>query len=387
MRVCILVVLALFAGCTKYHLVKAPNPKCDSPCFDGENNLAGKGVCAFGKWDCADDDQNPVCLGSGKPGPVVCNGLDNNCDGFIDEPVTQCVNPCGSGIKTCVGGVQSSCLGNEGGPEVCDGLDNDCDGIIDNIVYKTISDAVCYDAPLDTLGKGNCKAGIKSCVDGSSKCIGQVLPRPEMCNHIDDNCDGIVDNGTSLYPRDIVICIDNSGSMGNVINTIKGVTQQWTTKYAGRADLTWALEECPGPDTIDDYKVKLVQNFTTVSVFNQRMAYERSGDTGSEPTIDAIYMTADPVNHLHLNWRAGAKRTFIMFSDEYAQSYAPITHTIDEAATEASDANMKVFIFTEAGVALSYQAAATQTGGKILDIYMSAAAMENELDNMIDECQ
>ena len=55
----------------------------------------------------------------------------------------------------------------------------------------------CYTGPAGTLGVGRCKAGTRTC--GSSAtwgtCAGLVLPQPEIANGIDDDCDGIIDNG------------------------------------------------------------------------------------------------------------------------------------------------------------------------------------------------
>ena len=85
-----------------------------------------------------DTDGLPAVPDAGcRPADELCNGLDDDCDGEIDdglglgEPCGDGVGACAvSGVKTCdpAGKVVCSARPLEPTAEVCDGVDNDCDG-------------------------------------------------------------------------------------------------------------------------------------------------------------------------------------------------------------------------------------------------------------------
>ena len=55
----------------------------------------------------------------------------------------------------------------------------------------------CYTGPPATLGVGVCKAGVRVCADGVfGPCMGEVLPSPDVCNGLDNDCNGVLDQGT-----------------------------------------------------------------------------------------------------------------------------------------------------------------------------------------------
>jgi len=92
--------------------------------------------------------------------------------------------------------------------EIWNGLDDDCDGIVDEgsvcVHGKT---RPCYNGPTGTEGMGPCRAGVETCVNGEwdGLCQGEVTPKPELCNGFDDDCNGapddsIADVGTACTP-------------------------------------------------------------------------------------------------------------------------------------------------------------------------------------------
>jgi hypothetical protein len=137
---------------------------------------------------------------------IVLNTLLNL--GFAcSDPDTECntgkLGVCSRGVLKCAAGGGMQCVAQQSASaETCNGLDDDCDGLVDEDGVCNPPSCVtgqtraCYDGPAGSAGKGACRAGVQTCSGGLwGACAGQVLPAPEVCNGKDDDCSGAVDDG------------------------------------------------------------------------------------------------------------------------------------------------------------------------------------------------
>ncbi|MFT5357699.1 MAG: hypothetical protein ACI9KE_004936 [Polyangiales bacterium] len=180
-----------------------------------------EGVCAGSTESCGGAGGFAACVGAADYGPLyeafesACDGLDNNCDGDIDEGCA-CIDgetqACGSsvglcvrGTQTCVGGAFGMCEGaTEPVVESCNGVDDDCDsGTDDDLV-----------APGCALSEGVCAGSVQVCggASGWEACVGTAGYGPNYlsaedgatsegaCDGLDNDCNGVVDDGCTTGP-------------------------------------------------------------------------------------------------------------------------------------------------------------------------------------------
>ncbi|HET6283127.1 MAG TPA: MopE-related protein [Polyangia bacterium] len=235
-------------------------------------------MCETGFFDADKQPANGCECVKTNNGTEVCDGIDNNCDGVVDEgfnfmtDLTHCggcnkpcyfpfaMASCNAGVCTmgaclpdfydrdpAAPGCETSCQKTNGGVEICDGLDNNCNGLIDdNPAASTIT----------CKSMGVCAGTVPACMGA----VGFVCRYPAThqevedtnkgCDGLDNDCDGRVDEAFEIGKA----CAVGTGPCAGVGAWVCDATQPSGHRCAGSMK-TPGVEICDGKDNDCDGKI------------------------------------------------------------------------------------------------------------------------------------
>ena len=154
----------------------------------------GEGTCQ-GSRTCTDEGLSecdaPI------PAAEVCNGLDDNCNGDVDETYPELGQSCdgddgdlcADGLMLCEDGTLICGDDAASTEEICNGLDDDCDGLADEelaLPPATLVDGVCLDLVQSCMGA-------EGWADPDFSAIDAYEETEATCDDLDNDCDGDID--------------------------------------------------------------------------------------------------------------------------------------------------------------------------------------------------
>ena len=422
---------------------------------------SGYETCNSGNW---------ISCTAPQPLEEVCDGFDNDCDGQIDENL-ECVctiqdigvlfpcqeDPllCGQGYKTCEC-ADSNCAtltmtecfafcywippaeplqcdpltGMPLDKEKCNNFDDNCNQEIDEDLY-----AACYTGPEGTLMVGICIPGIMTCDNGTwgsyneeevfvpYYCKDEVVPQEEICNNLDDDCDGITDWGEDMKDTDVLFIVDWSGSMNDEMDAVMIALNQFAQDFSDEDVIKWAFIRGPVAYGDNYERLELVQDLIGFSGFLNSLANisgttaPNGNTTAFEMLLDAIYIavhnitstlpkaisdfiwigqnpgigpnvveSSPPLQNFNVSWRPEADRIIIVFSDESPQSYLVPTLIQEEVKTAVSGVpQLKLYTFSKFSGLYQWEELAYAGNGAWFNLTNNPTEMYASLMEILDD--
>jgi YVTN family beta-propeller protein len=299
------------------------------PCVDG--NRPG---CANGIAITPDGSKAYVTMGGSSNKVAVFNLTTNMLLGTItvgNNPSQVAITPDrdGDGFS----GADGDCDDNNpdihpGAQEVCNGIDDDCDGTVDD--NPTGVGQGCSTGLL-----GVCDTGATVCSGGALSCAQAVFPSAETCDGLDNDCDGVADDNSvvasagGLYPVDEGDSVTVTASVSSPV--LCGLMFAWDLDNNGSFEtpgqsVTFSAVELDGPSS-HTIKVQVTDGP------NSAIAQATVDVLNVAPTVGNITAPIAPVQ----------VNTLINTSANFTDPGEPDTHTAvwdwDDGSTSAGTVN------------------------------------------------
>lgn len=226
--------------------------------YQGPEETKDVGPCKAGVSTCKEDGNWGKCEGAVEPvlenNEELCtNGIDDDCDGTVDNGInnacsywhddevsdadadttsdpgiidvgytgdysdayqipsdaleTVCTDECIPEKAECL---PNNIVEGEVDSALCNGLDDDCDGEVDEgCPCSPGQTQACFLGPKNYRNKGTCADGTQTCkvtmrgtrsVGRWGECVGGISPTQDVCDNADNNCNGCDDDKLCCQP-------------------------------------------------------------------------------------------------------------------------------------------------------------------------------------------